>query len=79
MVDSCKDAFRTILAVKLFLAPLVIWQIICKLFVLFSTTNYLANYLYVNLMLFFEGMEYKGSSMAIQSSRGCQYWVGQSE
>ena len=33
----------------------------------FSTISlsYLANYLYVNLMLFLEGLEYNGSSMAI--------------
>ena len=33
----------------------------------FSTISlsYLANYLYVNLMLFLEGLEYNGSSMTI--------------
>lgn len=56
------DVFRTILIVELTL--------------LLSNWVFLANC--VNFMLFCEGLNYKGSSMAIRTSCMCQYSVDQS-
>ena len=50
----------------------------CRLTINTIIMSFSANYVCVNMMFFLEGPKYKGSSMAIRSSCGCQYWLGQS-
>ena len=51
-------------------------RIVCG--ITFTTTGLSSLASHMSVRLFFVGLKYKDSSMVIQSSYGCQYWVGQS-